>query len=284
MNPFSLAGPDFLVVYGLLSLSAVALAALVRRAREPVSARPVALSDPYEIAYLRGGADEAVRIATFSLLERGLIDRTERGLRALGAAGDRVHAVERAIVDALSQERPRSAVFAPEILAACRPLRDVLCARGLVQSRDAERRVRAVTRAILAILVGAAGIQLAIALAEGRSNVWLLLLMCAAAWWAVRWVSRPGRTRLGNASLAHLERRIAEPARGERGEAPGTDAVHLAAVLGLAALPSSLYPWVCDLFPGHAGRFGGVGSSSDSGGDGGGGDGGGCGGCGGCGS
>ena len=73
MNPFDLSGPEFLVFY--LSLAAVVIGALVlwRRASESAGAPKIDLADPYLIAYLRGGENEALRVALVSLIDRGLL-------------------------------------------------------------------------------------------------------------------------------------------------------------------------------------------------------------------
>src|SRR5882724_2625482 len=72
-NPFDLAGPEFLQFYLLLMLCVVAAVVLLRRAAEAGDPAPVNLSDPYQIAFLRGGSLEVARLATVSLLDRGFL-------------------------------------------------------------------------------------------------------------------------------------------------------------------------------------------------------------------
>ena len=67
MNPFDLPGPEFLLFYTIFS--AVVLGGLVFwRRRAELSAAParIDLSDPYLIAYLRGGKKEVLRVAQHS--------------------------------------------------------------------------------------------------------------------------------------------------------------------------------------------------------------------------
>ena len=55
MNPFELPGPQFLVFYAALGVALAIALVLVRRAYEPDASVAVQLTDPYEIACLRGG-------------------------------------------------------------------------------------------------------------------------------------------------------------------------------------------------------------------------------------
>src|SRR5213080_838945 len=73
MSPFDLRGPEFLLFY--LIVSTIALVGLFtsRRWVEPSGPIKVDLSDPYVIAYLRGGKNELLRVSTISLIHRGLL-------------------------------------------------------------------------------------------------------------------------------------------------------------------------------------------------------------------
>ncbi|HUQ94935.1 MAG TPA: hypothetical protein VM120_24870 [Bryobacteraceae bacterium] len=62
MNPFDLTGPQFLVFYFVFASLILVTLDQLRRAREggTVDAR---LTDPYQIAYLRGGKQAAIQTA-----------------------------------------------------------------------------------------------------------------------------------------------------------------------------------------------------------------------------
>ncbi len=90
MNPFDLAGPQFLLFYLAFGGCVLLVLNLIRRARESSDSSKVTLTDPYLIAYLRGGKNEALRLGTVSLIDRGLL--VVRGFTAsLGLAGSRHH-------------------------------------------------------------------------------------------------------------------------------------------------------------------------------------------------
>src|SRR5689334_16356723 len=83
-NPIAdLPGPAFLALYGAAIAAAIAgVVAAIRRA-DPTSAfdppEVPAHPDPYEVAYLRGGANEVIRTAVFSLVQQGSLEVVEEG-------------------------------------------------------------------------------------------------------------------------------------------------------------------------------------------------------------
>src|SRR5262245_29287761 len=81
MNPFDLRGPEFLLFYFLFSLAVIIAIFVLRRRAESGDAPRIDLGDPYLIAYLRGGADEALRVAVISLVDRGLLVMEGRLIR-----------------------------------------------------------------------------------------------------------------------------------------------------------------------------------------------------------
>ena len=90
MNPFDLTGPQFLLFY--LIFAGLVISGLVfwrRRAESSASMPRIDLSDPYLIAYLRGGEKEVLRVAKYASSSTGLrkpcesYDKTLRRARLL---------------------------------------------------------------------------------------------------------------------------------------------------------------------------------------------------------
>ena len=77
MNPFDLPGPQFLLFFWMFAVVVLVLAGLVRRRVEEGEVPKLAVVDPYVVACLRGGQEEAIKLAVLSLCERGLL--TEDG-------------------------------------------------------------------------------------------------------------------------------------------------------------------------------------------------------------
>lgn len=102
MNPFDLPDSQFLVFYGVLAAITIFVAAMVTRHAENGAPPRVNLSDPYGIAYLRGGKHEALRIATVSLIDRGLL--TVQGEMLVTAHDATPELVQRTIEKALLEK------------------------------------------------------------------------------------------------------------------------------------------------------------------------------------
>lgn len=101
-NPLNLPGPQFLVFYLALAAVTIALLVVSRRAQESGEASTVSLSDPYLVACLRGGANEAMRVAAAAAVGVAVASAADRvgiGWRPELAAGilshlDRIDVVE----------------------------------------------------------------------------------------------------------------------------------------------------------------------------------------------
>src|SRR5262245_15603638 len=113
MNPFNLHGPEFLVFYFFFSLAVVIAIAILRRHGESGPAPKMDLADPYLIAYLRGGENEALRVAVISLVDRGMLV-TDGALirRADHVTGDTVrHPVENEALKKFSAPDKATSIF-----------------------------------------------------------------------------------------------------------------------------------------------------------------------------
>src|SRR4051794_5956742 len=102
MNPFNLRGPDFLLVYSAFAIVLIFALARMRRVREgtaPSLLPPI--SDPYAIAYLRGGQKAMLEVAAFSLVDRHLLDADDGSLKAVTHYDHKLapHPLERAILN-----------------------------------------------------------------------------------------------------------------------------------------------------------------------------------------
>lgn len=291
MNPFALNGPAFLVFY--TGFAAAVLIAYWRYANFSQSSAgsprlTTLTADPYRIAYLRGGEPETVRVAIVNLIDRGLLENNEDALSATGKAADDLlrRPLEQAILARCAHPATCAQVLAdPATSAACAQYALQLQGAGLLRSDDQQASAYRGMQIAVGLLVGVAAIRIYQAISHGRYNILFLVLLAAAAVFLVRCVFEVPRTRAGIRmirSLAELMRRLKSRAgRLTRGGAT-QDALLLAAVYGLYALPAAGFPFVTQLFPRSKGGFGS--SSVDSGGSscsGSCGGGGGCGGCGG---
>ena len=73
MNPFDWYGPEFLLFYVFFSVLVIGGMIWLRNKNEAGPTPQLDLSDAYLIAYLRGGANEVLRVAIVSLVDRNLL-------------------------------------------------------------------------------------------------------------------------------------------------------------------------------------------------------------------
>jgi uncharacterized protein (TIGR04222 family) len=300
VNPFDLPGPQFLLFY--IILAGVVIFGLVfwrRRAELSAEAPKLDLSDPYLIAYLRGGEAEVLRVATVSLIDRGLLVRNGRQIqRAENASPDSVRRpVEQALLKKYARGGEVSWMFEDDGLStACEAYGATLKQARLLPDEyvNQARLVRLVIACF--ILSGVGFTKVLIALDAGRTNVGFLIILTIAAIVVAAAVSFPRLTESGKAMIEDVQSLYS----GLRDRAlflnpggAGIEAMMLAAVFGVGALAGPAFSYAGDLFPrakrsqsNACGTNSGCGSSSCSSGSScgsscGGGCGGGCGGCGG---
>jgi uncharacterized protein (TIGR04222 family) len=284
MNPLAFSGPDFLGFY--IVLSGLVLVALrwYLNARETAPTSGLSVKDPYLIAYLRGGTGEAAGVAVLSLCDRGLLDLDDGQIsRADPAAAIRLsHPLERAVLAAcLGGVKARSLIGDDLVVGACGSFDAELQALGLIADEPTRSRRKLWAVAAAVVLLGIGGAKLAVAMSQGRPNTgFLVLLMALVGFLLFRMVGRH-RTGVGDDALADLQQLFAD-LRDRAGRLqPGqttSDAMLLAAIFGLSALPFDRFGAIRALFRNPTGSDasgGGCGSSSGCGGGGGG-----CGGCG----
>ena len=107
MNPFQLTGFSFLGFYVLIGIGIIwGLRAWIRQI-ETAGAKPQQnMTDPYLIAYLRAGENEALRVATVALLDRGMLIADGEKLKRKKT--DAAQLVQRPIEKAILQHYAKS--------------------------------------------------------------------------------------------------------------------------------------------------------------------------------
>jgi uncharacterized protein (TIGR04222 family) len=293
MNPFDLPGPQFLVFYTLFGCAVIAALYFAQGISESETVPKINYSDPYLLAYLRGAEKEAIRVATISLIDRGLLRVDDQRLSATNAAA--VELVHRPIEKAILQ-RTRvtsdiaSTIESASLKAACKEYKDKLQQLRLIpdQAISSKRLNRLLIALVL--LLGVAFIKIVIATMRGRQNIWFLIMLSGVFAYIAIQKYDPFRTALGDAMLADL-RSLFSPLKNRAGMiTPGGasgEAALLMALFGINALPHTSFPIIKE-FEGKkrlssttCGSSGCGSSSSCSSGSSCGGGGSGCGGCGG---
>jgi uncharacterized protein (TIGR04222 family) len=212
VNPFDLPGPEFLVFYWVLLIAGLGTL-WWRRWRTDVGGTPERMcGDPYQLAFLRDGHPEVVRVALLALVEERTlaVKMREFSLRPTGQAKRRPPegprpAIEQELLSFLANESSTvDEIIDAEVGSeACTAYREQLEQLGFLRGPAPLARVRRAGNAVAAVLLGVATIKLGVALARGRYNVAFLILSAATGVWAaLRLRSElPPRTTRGQEAL-----------------------------------------------------------------------------------
>jgi uncharacterized protein (TIGR04222 family) len=279
MWPFDLRGPEFLLFYVVVSAIVLTAAYFLRHVGEPSDAPKINLSDPYLIAHLRGGKNEALRVVTMTLVDRGLLIASVNKIAAAeGAFGKTRVELEQKIIRHFNPSASATSLFKmKEADPEMKRYEDELTRLGLlpVQESKQARRIRASIAAMVLLGIGVA--KVVVAENTGHHNVGFLIVLTVVFTIVAIGISLPRRTRAGDRMIDDLRTLFAalkeKSVHLQNGASPAEFAL-MAAVFGMATIPGAKA-----LFPQGGSSCGsGCGSSSGGGSSCGGG---GCGGCGG---
>jgi uncharacterized protein (TIGR04222 family) len=300
MSLFDLPGPAFLLAYAVIVAMVTSIASILVTRLEAQQEPPL-LHDAYGIAYLRGGAREALRVATLSLIDRGLlvVDGDKVSWRTPRQAPAVVHPIEREVIRATENLVALTEVLSARHSDAAQALLEKQLRDTGVLDDSSRKPLRAFVFVVATgVLWAVAGYKLVLAAERGHRNVLLLwLIAIVATGVAAVAVFRPRPTR-GERALGVSRELFAGLRRRAGSLRAGRDPVEvlqLAAVFGVENVPSAIFPHAALLGPpprarkreeGSSSSSDGCGTSCGSGSSGGGSScgGGGGGGCGGCGS
>lgn len=298
-NPFDWSGPWFLLAYLVFGVLVYCLARtlLIRQELRNPHAQLSLADDPYRIAFLRGGALEAVQIAAIVLVDRGLLRADGPLLETASADSLRFasHDIERDVLRLYLGRQGHSKELAvqAEMLPACRAYRETLTQQELLAGPPLLRRRARITGAAHWLLLAVAGVKAVIAIGRQHYNLLFLALLLAIFLLMLRGLRTRATSWSGQRVLSDLRmlfgRLHMRSARLQAGSG-SADMALLAAIFGIGALPLSVYAYVAGLYPVSRQNTGGDSSSGSTGdaggsasGDGGGSSDGGGSGCGGCG-
>jgi uncharacterized protein (TIGR04222 family) len=253
MNPFELYGPEFLLFYFCFSLAVIVAIVLLRRRAESGGSPRIDLGDPYLIAYLRGGEDEALRVAVVSLVDREMLVRDGRLIRrADHVTVDMAHRpIERAVLELfIIADNGASALKDKNLKPVFQPYQDTLERAGLLP--DGATRAARLKRLLLgmAALVIVGVIKIQIGLSLERPVEFLVVMMIVAIVISTA-LSFPRLTARGKATLEDITNLYSGLRTQIKSFSPGGASAELAmyaAVFGVAALAATPFAYAEDLF------------------------------------
>ena len=244
-NPFEWRGPEFLVFYVILGLIVIVAVALLRRRSEPAVAMTGPLTDYLKIAYLRGGPDEALRVATISLLDRGLVEAVDEHHVQISSAKmpAGLQRTEQRVLEACRHSTRASAIVDDTSLriTVTTECEGHLVRAGLLPDDKVKADRLLLLVASVAFLGLVAILKIAIALGRGRTNVGLLIVAVPIFGYVIYRIANPFRTLAGEAMLVDLRqlfRALKDRTWWSIGTPSETQELALvAAVFGISALP-----------------------------------------------
>ncbi|MEP7157748.1 MAG: TIGR04222 domain-containing membrane protein, partial [Betaproteobacteria bacterium] len=228
------------------------------------------LTDPYLIAFLRSGSNEALRVATVSLLDRGLLVNTGSTLSSKNTKSLELaqRPIEKAVLQHYFTPGPAHEIFKDKpATQACASYEKVLINQGLLANASVYMKRLLPVGVALAILVGICFAKINIAFSQGRHNVGFLVMLTLLAGIITVIIWRRRRTAQGDAMLGDLRSlfsRLKGRSKTMNGGGRTNEAAILAAVFGLSALPAASFPFMDKLYPAKAGNGSGCGTSSCS--------------------
>ena len=268
MNPFELTGFSFLGFYVLLGTAVIiGMRAWIRHLESAEAPPAQNMTDPYLIAHLRAGENEALRVATVALLDRGLL--VAEGDKLKTKNGNAFDAVKRPIEKAILQHF-KSPGEGHEIFkdvgakTACYSYEKVLKEQRMIADAGTYAQRGLPVAIALGVLIAVTWTKINIAFAAGRHNVGFLVALTvvfgivAVVFWFKRHTA-PGDAML--ADLRSLFSRLKGRAKSLRPGGQTNEAALLAAVFGLSALSAASFPFMENLYPAKSRDGSGCGSS-----------------------
>ena len=309
-NPVaSMYGPAFLVFYAVVI--AITLGYCADKINRSQQGQEIPLTplhpDPYEIACLRGGANEVFRLALFSLFQRGYLEISGKGAaQQIGPSAVRpplssLSAMEQTVYAEFAASQKASSLFrspaAARMEGYCHGYERLARASGLLETEETGAARQRAGGIGFAVIAGLGAYKLFAAIQHGHSNVGFMIIMGIVALLILAVLcSRRRLSQSGQAYLQRLqtafERLKTQPTTGQS-EADAEETYLLTmSIFGVGALAGTPYLPFEQMFHqaaassagsscGSGAGCGGGGGGSCGGGGGGSCGGGGCGGCGG---
>jgi len=221
-NPLAtLDGPAFLVLYvSVIILLAIALS--VARANSDrsddlnIPAIPPA-PDPYEIAFLRGGANEVARVIIFSLIQKGFVEIVSEGKTShlkqasLAPGPNGLSVIEQTALDWLGLSREAGEVFEKKygLVEQIEPFlsvyRDSLEKKQVLTSLESSRRLRKYGISAATFVCAIGGYKVLASIAYGHFNVAFTIVASFVGFLVIGAISTlPRLTKLGKKYLERL--------------------------------------------------------------------------------
>jgi len=255
MNPFDLPGTLFLPLYLLFGIGVTLVVVAIRNSMEPAEGPRLNLSDPYPIAYLRGGSGEVLRLATVSLVGGNFLKVEDDKITLPGGTEKKgTHPkIEAEVLQFFSfYDDPKQLFERQAALAVAETYKQRLTDLGLLPDDALRQRRMMLFGAAVAVLWGTALFKIVLALERGRHNIGFLIVLALIFTPVLYKLCTPKRTQLGKKVLKDLKTLLAgslKTAKSHNGRGPRDETLLLAAVFGTATVAALGYGWIKQIYP-----------------------------------
>jgi uncharacterized protein (TIGR04222 family) len=281
-------GPMFLFVYGLVIVLTLTVCWSWLRQSDPTASVPAprvpSTPDPYEIAYLRGGENEVLRVVLFRLLQQGALQVIPKNSGWFGGEQERIERgnvnptlsplekeIFKSIARHTAQEIFQDTGIRCKVKESCNSYEQRLQGEQFLVGPEAKNRASETKWMGALLIAGLGGYKLIVALAKGHSNVLFLIWMGVVAVAVLHKICSPRLTFRGRQYLQNLKTAFGQWK--EHASLIGESQLFLlVGIFGATVLSGTTYDYFRQMFSKGSASGGGCGGGCD-----------GCGGCGGCG-
>lgn len=247
MNPLDLPGPEFLGFYAILTLFGYLVVFGFGLLFEPKEAPPRPLTEAYPIAFLRGGAREALCVVIATLTHRRWLVITGRSISKVEGSPDRSEdPVEQHILDYASESRPIHELLRSDSLSLARDTYEPgLVERNLLPTQSQEAARIGIRAFVAFMLAGLVLLKVLKALERGKTNVLFIIIICVVSI-ALLFFVRRRRTPAGDVALHDLRTlfsRLRFRSDSKNSHIRNPDFAFLISIFGLGAAGPQ-YPYV----------------------------------------
>ncbi|MDZ8056535.1 MAG: TIGR04222 domain-containing membrane protein [Aulosira sp. ZfuVER01] len=250
-NPIAdMYGPDFLLLYGSVIILALLVCGWL--IQDPTKNQPLPLipsePDPYEIAYLRSGTVEVVKVAILNLIQRGYLQIAEQLISQAPNHDNlsKLQPLEQQVFSSFSSSPAIKSInsIAEKVEPYCQIYGEELDKEQLLYAQKWQASNIQVGLIAATIIFSLGIYKLLIALGKGRHNVGFLIVMGVLSIIAIlSFVSKRSRLSLrGEAYLQQLQQTFAEAKTKVKFSIPSAFEYNLVvALFGVEALAGTSY-------------------------------------------
>ncbi len=260
-------GPHFLIFYAVVIVSVFIISKMVLYFFDPTQSMELpqvpSAVDPYEIAYMRGGENEVIRLAILDLIQRGYLEHVEHArkpdeiIRAQDHPDRRhLNPVEDTVFAHFAVSSTANQIFQSTLSSSvkrlCNKYQIKLEQEKFIFNESDSGFLNVVMIIGLLVIVGLGGYKLIIALAKGRLNVGFLVVMALASTFLYVGFCKPSRmSRRGRKYLDRLQlaySKLEDKKIKQNIHTTDPTFVIMAGIFGVGALAGTVYSYYPTMF------------------------------------